>query len=267
MLVLSFAQGIYIPKAPYFIPLQMSVNYTIILFILVAIVPPALVEWNNSRWLIQVDKNIPRLLMDITESIRSGMPIIKALEVATKRDYGPINEPLEIAIVNFNLTSDLEGSLKWLGEELVRPSGKRMANILYEAYNSGGRMLDVLDTSIQMFNNLDNYRTEKASQISPYILLIYVSSAIFMFISWTVVVQFLQPLANNAANTAGAGMILHQSLDINYYKSILFWAASVEGIFGGLVAGKISTSKVSEGLIHSALLLVFAVIFFSVLLP
>jgi len=245
----------------------MRINYVLLFCVIIAITPSAIVEVNNSRWLKQVDKNVPRLLMDITESIRSGMPMVRALEVATKRDFGPISRNLETALVNFNFTSDFDGSLKWFGESLVRPSGKRTATILIEAYKSGGRMLDVLDTSINMFTHLDEYRQEKESTINPYILLVYASTLIFLFIGWVLISQFLGPIAKMSINTPGIPNIVGNMLSINFYKSIVFWAAVVEGIIGGLVAGKITNSRLLSGLYHSVLLLLTTYGFYVVFLP
>ncbi len=245
----------------------MGVNYAFVLCILIAITPPSIIELNNSRWLKQVDKNIPKLMMDIAESIRSGMPMIKALEVASQRDYGPISGILETAVVNFNLTNDLQGSLKWFGDNLLRPSGRRMATILLEANNSGGRMMEVLDTSINMFTSIDEYKEEKESNVSPYILLVYISALIFLVIGYVIVAQFLDPLAKQNASIQGASTLIGSMLDINYYKSIIFWAAIVEGIAGGLVAGKLTDSKIASGLIHSVFLMVITILFYRILLP
>jgi flagellar protein FlaJ len=260
-------QGKYWPEPPYYIPTYMTINYAFVLCILIAIGPPAVVEFNNSNWLKQVDKNIPRFMMDVTESVRSGLPMIKALEEATKRDYGPINDKLETAVVNFSLTSDLEGSLKWLGESLLRPSGKRMATILLEAHNSGGRMLDVLDTSISMFTSLDEYKEEKLSNLTPYIILVYISTLIFLFIGYVLIAQFLEPLSLMSPNVPGVSNLIGKMLSINYYKAIVFWAAVIEGLVGGLVAGKITDSRMTAGLYHSSFLIVITYVFFNILLP
>jgi flagellar protein FlaJ len=263
---LIILQGRYVLVIPYIIPLDMQVNYAFALCILIAIIPPAVVELNNSIWLKQVDKNIPRLMMDLTESIRSGMPLIRALEIATTRNYGPINPILETTVVNFNLTSDLDGSLKWFGESLLRQSGKRMATILQEAYKSGGRMLEVLDTSIQMFTSIDEYKEEKQSVVSPYVLLVYASTLIFLFIGWVVIQQFILPLTKTDPTIPGVGNLIGRMLPLNYYKAIIFWAAIMEGLIGGFVAGKITDSRMTSGLIHSVLLIIITYGFYNLFL-
>jgi archaeal flagellar protein FlaJ len=264
--IIVLLSGLYTPIAPYMIPMDMKANYAFALCILVAITPPAIVEMNNNRWLQQVDKNIPRILIDITESIRSGMSLIKALEATSKRDYGPVSQQLEVAVVHFNLTSNLEESLNWYGDSLLRPSGRRMSTILMEASRSGGKMLDVLETSIQMFSSIDEYKEEKKSTVSPYVMMVYVSTLVFLFMGYIMISQFLGPLANQNVNIPGVSQLVSKMLPLGYYKSIIFWGAMIEGLIGGLVIGKISNSKVASGLIHSVTLILITYLFYNLLI-
>jgi flagellar protein FlaJ len=232
--------------------------------LIVALVFPAVVEMNNMRWLRAVDKNTPRLLLDVTEEVRSGVPLIQALEEASTRDYGPISKALTRAMVKFKLTSDLEAALKEMSESLMRPVVKRMSTILLEAYETGGLVIEILETSVDLFTNLAEYREERLNQMKPYIFVVYLGTMIFYVISWVILVQFLGPLHTAASDSMLEQTgILRSLLDINYYKSILFWAAVMESIFGGLVAGKIGAGRMSGGLIHTVNLLVLTVAFFN----
>ncbi|MFP3951682.1 MAG: type II secretion system F family protein [Candidatus Bathyarchaeia archaeon] len=266
ILVETFRTGVFVPTKEYMIPLEQRVNNTLVMSVLIAIIPPAFIEYNNSVWLREVDNNIPRLLRDLTESIRSGLSLFDALELAAEKDYGPITPHLEQAMVKFRLTSDLEGSLIWLGEELIRPSAKRVVTILLEAYETGGRMIEVLETSVDMFTSLAEYKDEKEAQVSPYILLVYVGNIIFLGISWSILAQFLGPLAKASQDplVAQSGMV--RMLNINYYRSILFWSAIIEGLMGGLVAGKIRDNRIGGGLVHSVILLLISITFFNLIL-
>lgn len=265
LLSLLIIQRVYVPTSPYFIPIDQRLNNSIILGLIVALVFPAIVETNNIRWLRQVDENTPRLLMDVTEAVRSGMPLIQALEEASTRDYGPISQPLAKAMVKFRMTSDLESALRGLGDSLIQPVVRQMSTILLEAYQTGGRVIDVLSTSVELFSNLAEYREERVSQTRPYIFVVYLGTLIFLVISWVILAQFLGPL-HAAATDPGLEQtgILRSLLDIKYYKAILFWAAVMESVFGGLVAGKIGSGRISAGLLHTVMLLSTTVAFFNV---
>lgn len=264
LFLLIFLQGTYVPRKPYFIPVNQRVNNALVLGLVIGLAFPAVVEFNNSRWLRGVDANVPRLLRDISETVRSGVPLLKALEEASARDYGPVSKPLEATMVRFRLTSELEVSLGWLGEKLIRPAARRMSNVLVEAYETGGRIVDVLDASVGLFTSLAEYREERDAQMRPYVLIAYLGTLVFIAISWVILIKFLVPLAGASANALVVqGGILQNVLDMDYYKSILFWAAVMEALIGGLVAGKISEGRMSAGLMHSVILLVVTVAVFS----
>ena len=263
--ILFYILGVLRPTELYLIPLDQRVNNSLALTLLAAILPPSIVEFNNIRWLRGVDRNIPLLLRDLAEAVRSGETLIRALEEAAERDYGPISKYLERAMVRLSLTSDLEASLRWMGEQLVRPSAMRMATILIEASESGGRVVEILEAAVSLFNQIAEYREEREAQTRPYILLAYMGSIIFMVIAYVILFQFLAPLSTAAENPEMMGVpIVQNVLDISYYKSILFWASVMESVFGGLIAGKISGGKLAAGLIHSSILLAVTIAFFNV---
>ena len=257
-------QGVYTPEAPYWVPLSQRTNNGIALCILLALSLPSILEYQNSRWLKAVERNVPYLLRDLSEAVQSGVPLVTALEEASVRDYGPVSKPLENSLVRFNLTSDLRGSLKWLGEKLIKPSAKRMSTVLVEAYEAGGRVKDVLEKSVELFTSISDYKDERASQTSPYIAVVYIGNAVFLIISWVVLVRFLLPLSVATTDPLVAqSSALASILDMEYYKSILFWASTMGSLLGGLIAGKISDGRVAAGLIHSEILLLITLVFYN----
>ena len=127
-------------------------------------------------------------------------------------------------------------------------------------------MLDVLETSIQMFSSIDEYKEEKKSTVSPYVMMVYVSTLVFLFMGYIMITQFLTPLANQNTAIPGVSQLVSKMLPLAYYKSIIFWGAVIEGLIGGFVIGKISDSKVSAGLIHSVTLIFITYLFFNLLI-
>jgi len=227
---------------------------------------PAIVEFDNYRWSRQVERNIPKLLRDIAEAVRSGVTLPRALEEASQRDYGPLSKELENAISMFILGASWEDSLMSFAHRLKRPSALRLSTILIEAHQTGGKMIEVLETSVDLFTSLNEYREEQYSNMRPYMMTIYMATIIFLVIAYVVLHQFLTPLhAASAEATVQKSGLLANVLDINYYTSILFWASIIESIFGGLIAGKIGDRTLSAGLRHSVILTVLTLVFFNIL--
>jgi flagellar protein FlaJ len=265
IMLIPILLGLYIPQGPYLIPLSQKVNNTMALGLVTAFSFPAIVEFNNYKWGRQVDRNIPRFLRDVTEAVRSGVTLPRALEEASQRDYGPLSEELEHAISMFILGASWEDSLMSLAQRLRRPSALRLSTILIEAHQTGGKMIEVLETSVNLFSSLDEYREEQNSNMRPYMMTIYMATIIFLVIAYVVLHQFLIPLSD-----ASSGAIVQEAgflagvLDINYYNSLLFWASIIESIFGGLIAGKIGDRTLSAGLRHSVILCIVTLFFFNI---
>jgi len=264
MMLIPILFGLYTPQKPYIVPLSQKLNNTMALSLVIAFAPPAIVEFNNYRWEKQVDRNIPRLLQDVTEAVRSGVTLPRALEEASQRDYGPISKELERAVSMFIMGASWEDSLVSLAQHLRRPSALRLATILIEAHQTGGRIIEVLKASVNLFSSLEEYREEQFSSMRPYIVTVYMAAIVFLAVSHIILHQFLAPLyqASTGAAIDEPGF-LTGVLSINYYASILFWASIIESIFGGLIAGKMGEKSLSAGLLHSVILLVVTLIFFN----
>jgi archaeal flagellar protein FlaJ len=257
--------GLYSPAQPYLIPLSQTVNNAFGLSLMIIFGFPAVVEFNNYGWKKQVDLNVPRLLRDITESVRSGMTLPRALEEASQRDYGPVSKELERAISMFALGANFEDTLMFLAKRLRRPVALRMCTILVEAQKTGGKLLEVLDTSVELFSSLNSFNEEQKNNMKPYLMTIYMATLTFLVISFIMLHQFLAPLAA-ASSSASSGQsgLLSGVYDINYYASLLFWGALLESIFGGLVVGKIVYRDLTAGLSHSLVLMIITLIFFNI---
>jgi flagellar protein FlaJ len=257
--------GFYAPQGPYFIPLSQRVNNAIALAVLIALGFPAVVEFNNFRWKRAVDRNIPRLLRDVTESVRSGLTLPRALEEASQRDYGPISGELERAVSMFVLGARFEDSLMFLAERLKRPTALRLCTVLVEAHQTGGKLLEVLSTSVVLFSSLEEYREEQYTNMRPYMMAVYMATLTFLVVAYILLHQFLAPLYMSSAGVGAKGSgLLAGVLDINYYASLLFWASILESIFGGLVIGKIVDRNLPAGLQHSVILVAVTLAFFNV---
>ena len=255
--------GQYSPQAPYLVPLDQRINNTITLGLIIALVFPAVVEYSNYSWIRQVEKAIPRLLRDISEAVRSGMTLAKAVEEASSKGIGPLSKELEHVMVVFVLGASWDEAVMSLAKRVKSATVSRFATILVEANQAGGKMNEVLDVSVELFSSLDEYKEEQYNNMRPYLFTIYLALGIFLIISYVMLYQFLAPLSASQGTTGGS--TIANVLDINYYTSILFWASAVESFFGGFIAGKIGDRSYSAGLRHSVILLSITLIFFNVM--
>jgi flagellar protein FlaJ len=265
IILTAIVTGLYVPEQPYIIPLSQRVNNVFALGLVIAFAFPALVEYNNLRWGRQVDKNIPKLLRDINEAVRSGLTLPRALEEASQRSYGPLSAELEHTISMFNMGASFEDSIMSMAQRLKSPIALRFCTIMVEAHQTGGKLMDVLNASVSLFSSLEEYKEEQYTNMRPYMMTIYMTTMIFLAIAYVVLHQFLGPLYATTTNTAiPKSGFFAGVLDINYYTSLLFWASIIESIFAGLILGKIVDRALPAGLRHSVILAVIALVFFNI---
>jgi archaeal flagellar protein FlaJ len=296
-IVIAFIVGKYKPESPYLIPAGNGTRFdgtpwtllnrpwvlpigasaaftdTIIgLGVIVALAPVAYVSFNNYRYVKSVEKNIPRFLRDILESTDSGIILPTALIRTSTSDYGPISKEIGIAMTKFSLGYDFRDSIMETCAKLKHPYMLQVGLIIVEAYSSGGKMHDVLNSSVVLFNGLEQYTEEKQSELRPYTQLVYISVIIFLVIALIITAQFIGPLNKLPTGSAGQSGLAsgggHFNINLSkispvYFESIFFLAGLFESIFGGIVAGKLVDGSSSAGLRHSLTLLAITIIVFN----
>ena len=99
----------------HFTGLPFDWDQVLILALMVAIFPMAGVEYLDLSWQRGIDKNIPRLLREIAESGRTGLTLVRAIEVSADRDYGPLTPELKQMVAQISW-GGLEEALQTFAE-------------------------------------------------------------------------------------------------------------------------------------------------------
>jgi flagellar protein FlaJ len=262
--LLILESGSYSPKEPYIIPLDSSINTLLGFSVLLGLISPSIMEYMNIKWKRQIEGNIPIFMRDLTEYVRSGITLSRGIREVSKRNYGPLTRELIDVVNRIELGETLESSMTRLAARIKLPQVTRMSTILVEANRSGGRIVEVLQASSELFSELENYKRKRYTQMKPYSLLVYMAVLTFLMVSYVVLSQFLGPLYASSASDPSS-IFLGGLLDLRYYRSMLFWASLIESIFGGLLAGKLSEGSFLAGTRHSVILLSVTLIFFTFL--
>ncbi len=241
---------------------------------LLALTPVAYISYRNHLFLKSVEKNIPRFLRDILQSTDSGLILPKALIEASRRNYGPISEEIGVAMSKFTLGYDFRSSILEATKRLRHPFAPQVGMILVEAYAAGGKTHDVLNSSVMLFNGLEQYGEEKQSELKPYIQLVYLSVIIFLVIALMIISQFVVPFENVASSASAASKVTASAPNfarlsaskipsLSYFQSVFFLAAILESISAGIVAGKIVDGSAASGLRHSLIMIAITLAIFN----
>lgn len=243
--------------------LVFKTDQLIFLTLIIVLFPPAIINYVDMRWRLSVDKNIPEFLRELSEAGRTGVTLTRALDLASKRRYGPLSTELENIVTKLSWGGNFEDSLKKFAERIETKLAKRTSILLTEINRSGGDIKDVLDTVSRHIRELQTIEDERRSQLRTYVAIVYIAFFIFIFIDYILLKTFFAKIESlKESLTDAGGLFLMQDLSFENIKTMMFHMSIMQGLFGGLIAGKMGEGALGAGLKHSLILIVIAFLFF-----
>jgi len=252
-----------VPATPLVIPLDRRLNVLIAVTIIAALAPYTAVVVMNASYVSKIERDLPLFFRELAETVRSGVPLVRAVEEISARGAGPLRREMRRVVFRSALGEPFEESLRSFAERVDVYSTKVVSVILSEAYTSGARVVDVLETAGDVYSMLLAFELERRSKIAPYAWTIYISLILFLAISAVLTEIFFKPLSLFAAGIPFVRGLLKPEV----YEVVFYYASLMESFFGGLIVGKMRTGRVSRGLIHSIILMAIAVTFYGAVLP
>lgn len=255
--------------------LPLDWDQLITLGIMIAIFPPAVLEFLDLRWQRGINKNLPRLLREIAESGRTGLTLVRAIEVSADRDYGPLTPELKYLVAQISWGTSLEDALRSFAKRARTKLAQRTADLIAEVARSGGDTQEIMEQLNRHIWELESIDRERYAQMRPYSVVVYIAFGVFLFTDimlirsfFTQILDLQTKVMQNAAGGGGGGggsIFGGMSVvDISLLKKVLFHATVVQACLGGLIAGKMSEGKLGAGLKHVVLLLLITFVAFLV---
>jgi len=244
-------------------PLVFKTDQLVFLALIIAVFPPAIVSYLDTRWKLSVDKNIPEFLREMSEAGRTGVTLTRALDFASKRRYGPLSSELEKVVAKLSWGGNFEDAMKSFAERIETKLARRTAVLLSEIHRSGGDIRDVIDTVSKHIRELQTIEEERRSQLRMYIAIVYVAFFIFIFIDYILLKTFFARIESLKEMAKEEGtLFLMKELDLKTITNMMSHMATIQGLFGGLVAGKMGEGALGAGLKHSLILMVIGFLVF-----
>ncbi|KAG2472751.1 MAG: Type II secretion system F domain-containing protein [Nitrosopumilales archaeon] len=239
--------------------------------LLAAIVPLALLQLKEVHRKESIDKFLPLFLLALVSSVRSGSNLIEALEHTAGRNMGALTAELKNLRANISWGMPIEDALENFAQRAGTRTSRRVVILLEMAIRIGGDIATNLDMIHKHVTELANIEKERRSSLAPYTYTIYIAFAVFIGISVILSSQFfteIEKVQVMLQGMEGSKDTMFSSLvdmDIEELNGVLFNMAIIEAIFGGLAAGKIGTGSFVAGIKHIVIMVVIAVIAFSLI--
>ncbi|MEM4959209.1 MAG: type II secretion system F family protein [Nanopusillaceae archaeon] len=202
----------------------------------------------------ELEENFPIFLRDLSQYIKIGMPLDKAIQNVMSNNYGKkLNKIIKAIFLQMNYGIPFDIAIQNIVNKIKVKTVKESLIAISQLLKSGGDVGNLFESMSEMFYILNNMKKERLSNVRVltfsyyglFILIIFVIFAISAFVSKIT--------------------ILSSPEIIVQYKNVSSIFLIVNSIFTGLVIGKISTGRIISGVVHSIFLLLISILFILIL--
>lgn len=219
---------------------------------------------------------------NLVGAVKSGMPVPKAIiHVANESDYGSLTPHIKKLANQIEWSMPVHKAMKTFSRGTENDVIKRAVSTVIEAELAGGNIEEVLESITVSLVEIKRIKDQRRSSIYSQLLQSYIIFFVFlgiMLVIQNLLIPYLGKMsgANIAQGSIGTGEVLSlsSSVAIDYSSLTGFlttfkaWAVSlkgvflmlslIQGLFAGIIIGKLSEGDLTTGLKHSLILMTLA---------
>jgi flagellar protein FlaJ len=231
----------------------------IVLAILVAIIPVAILDFKEQRRVKNLENALPNFFRDLAGMNDSGMTLPNAVHIVAGAEYSTLTPHIRKLDQDMSWGAGFVEAMYRFGKDLGTPLADRSVDLIAKASKAGGDISEVLRAAAKDTFEVVNLSQERYNNMIIYVIIVLVSFAVFLFVIAILVSTFLTTMATAGASAAASGARgFMGQIDLFQYKRLFTHAALLQGFFSGLVAGQMGEGRVIAGLKYSAIMVIIA---------
>jgi len=231
----------------------------IVLAVLVAIVPVAILDFKEQRRVKNLENALPNFFRDLAGMNDSGMTLPNAVHIVAGAEYSTLTPHIRKLDADMSWGAGFVEAMYRFGKNLGTPLADRSVDLIAKASKAGGDISEVLRAAAKDTFEIVNLAQERTNAMIIYVIIVLVSFAVFLFVIAILVSTFLTTMATAGASASAAGAKGFMGLiDLFLYKRLFTHAALLQGFFSGLVAGQMGEGRLIAGLKYSAIMVIIA---------
>jgi len=235
-------------------------DYIFIIGLMIALLPVGVLDYLEFRWRRAVEARMPDILYDIAEAQVTGMTFLRAFETAIMRDYGAASRELRKVLAQIRLGMTLEEALLSFARRVGSKLVKNASLIIAETSHSGGDVSKVVRTLSNYMRLVLTMDTERRGTMRLYVAVTYIAYGVLLVTLVVLLNQFFLPVLGLSGT-----MIFMAQAEYETYRRLFLYLSVIQGVFSGLVAGKMGEGAISAGLKHIVVMLFLTLLTFAVL--
>jgi flagellar protein FlaJ len=231
----------------------------LVLAILVAIVPVAILDFKEQRRVKNLENALPNFFRDLAGMNDSGMTLPNAVHIVAGAEYSTLTPHIRKLDQDMSWGAGFVEAMYRFGKDLGTPLADRSVDLIAKASKAGGDISEVLRAAAKDTFEVVNLAQERSNNMLIYVIIVLVSFAVFLFVIAILISSFLTTMATAGASAAAAGARGFMGMvDLFLYTRLFTHAAILQGFFSGLVAGQMGEGRLISGLKYSAVMVIIA---------
>ncbi len=236
-------------------------NY-ILLCIIIVLVPYIVFFETRSRKLWNIENSIPQFLKHLSIINETGLSLAESLRIMLRTERGPLRIYIERMYTDITWGSSTVHAFVLFANNVRMNMLSRVVALITKASESSGDIRQVLDIAAADTNMNLQLKKDKSVNMLIYLIIIYMSFLVFLYVVYSLTATFLPPMAKGA-EAGGAAFI--KNFNLEFYKVYFYHTALIQALFSGMVAGVMGEGNFRSGFKHSIILMLISFLLFKFL--
>jgi flagellar protein FlaJ len=232
----------------------------IIISIIIFFVPIAIVRYLDS-WKIKILEDFfPQFMHDLVEGVRSGMSLPQALDAIANNDYGQLSHHIKRLNAQLNWGIPFEKVFLKFSRGTKSKLIGRISSTIIESHRFGGNITEIFEAISSATVEIERLRAERKMFINSQL----VTGYIIFFVFLMVIIGLQRFLVPTMTNVSIGDLTPNTLANIkSEYNSMFRNLIIIQGVFAGLVIGKMSEGNVASGIKHSMFMMIAGILVYS----
>ena len=233
--------------------------------ILIAILQFVLSSIGQTKEEREKDEKFLEFSRTLVESVESGTPISKSIINMKSKSFGSLTPHVQKLANQIELGIPIQHALETFAYDTKSKTILRAITLIREADRTGGNINVILNSVAKSVSEIEKLKEERRSAISSIVTEGYIIFFIFIIIMVVVEVQILPltaSIAGISSNSEGfEGLNLgSNNFEPNQFSIAFLSLLIVQGLFAGIIIGKLAEGRIKAGIKHSFIMIALAIL-------
>jgi len=200
---------------------------------------------------------------NLVESVNAGTPISKSIINVADKDYGSLSLHIKKLANQINLGIPVRKALEIFARDTKNKVIARSIDLIGEAEQSGGEIGTIIEAVAKSVREIEDIKKERKSGMFNMVVQGYIIFFIFIIIMLVVQYKFIPLMMETLKGLSGSQIsmfskVATESISTDTLNILFLVLLIVQGLFTGLVIGKLAEGKIKSGIKHSLIMIALA---------